>query len=317
MTSNAREPVVTRPQDALTTPIYLKVHPEMAWPDDTFFYVLTSDGLFVCRNHKFFRSCVRARRFPSQLAGQEAFLQADYPKMPRRMIERIVGFFSEVAEKFGSEAAVLLAWDEPAQQIRVVVPEQVASVGRNWRGQPYPIDLKYEAPAQLPDGWVVIGDVHSHVDYWATPSYVDDQDETHRAGVHVIVGRIYSEPPEFHVEAVVDGQRFTLRQQQVMEGYRRRRTDNIPLSWFEKLKIKSYGSYWDKEDSEQSAAAATREGRDGGNGNGSARATSTVCRSDDEENETVDASLAQFPEPTQYPDSDTEDDPKEPPDDRA
>jgi hypothetical protein len=311
---------VTRPQDALTTPIYLKIKPEMAWPDDTFFYVLTSDGLFVCRNHKFFRSCVRARRFPSELAGQEPFLNVDYPKMPRRMIERIVGFFSEVADRFGSEAAVLLAWDEPAERIRVVVPQQVASVGRNWRGQPYPIDLKYETPAQLPDGWVIIGDVHSHVDYWPTPSYVDDQDETHRAGVHVIVGRIYSEPPEFHVEAVVDGRRFTLRKQHVMEGYQRRRTDDIPLSWFEKLKIKSYGSYWDKDDSGESASAATCEKEDGGNGNGSAKGKSSVSRSDDRDkmqNDTARASFSRLPEPTQYPDSDTEDDHKEQRDDRA
>jgi hypothetical protein len=287
---------VTRPEDAHRTPIYLKTDREMAWPDDTFFYVMTGDGLFVCRNHPFFRSCVPARRWPSDLARQEPFLKASYPKIPKAMIERIVGFFSMVADEHNSEAGVMLAWDEPGQKIHVVVPEQVATVSYNWRGDPFPIGLKYVAPPKLPAGWVILGDVHSHVDYWPNPSYIDDLDESYRAGVHVVVGHIRSEPPEFHAEAVVDGQRFTLREQQIMEGYARR-SHKVPRAWFEKLKIKAYGYYRD-EDDDKPAKASKKQGRAAG-GNGKSRDTE-----DDVGATVIDVSPAQPPDPDQYPDPD-------------
>jgi len=295
---------VTRPESGPITPIYLKTQPRMAWPDDTFFYVMTGDGLFVCRNHKFFRSCVPARRWPSALARQDTFLKVAYPKMPRAMIERIVGFFSVVADMHNSEAGVLLAWDEPAQRLHVVVPDQVATVSRNWYGDVFPIGLKYEWPADLPDGWVILGDVHSHVDHWPNPSYIDDLDETHRAGVHVVIGRIRSEPPEFHIEAVVDGQRFVLRPDQIMEDYRCRR-DKFPRAWLDKVKIKTYGYHQD-DDSGQSATAAGQG--QGGNG----KSFSTEADGEDHGGRShgsklIDVRLANIPEPDQYPDSDAKD----------
>jgi len=252
---------VTRPESGPITPIYLKTQPRMAWPDDTFFYVMTGDGLFVCRNHKFFRSCVPARRWPSALARQDTFLKVAYPKMPRAMIERIVGFFSAVADM-------------------------------------------HEWPADLPDGWVILGDVHSHVDHWPNPSYIDDLDETHRAGMHVVIGRIRSEPPEFHIEAVVDGQRFVLRPDQIMEDYRCRR-DKFPRAWLDKVKIKTYGYHQD-DDSGQSATAAGQG--QGGNG----KSFSTEADGEDHGGRShgsklIDVRLANIPEPDQYPDSDAKD----------
>jgi len=286
------------PQDRPITPIYLKTQAEMAWPDDTFFYLLSADGLFVCRNHKFFRSCVRAPRWPSELARQEPFLKVAYPKMSRRMIERIVGFFSVVADVHGSEAGVLLAWDEPQKRIRVVVPEQVATVNRNRWGDTFPVGLHYEVPDDLPGHWTIIGDVHSHVDYWPTPSYIDDLDETHRAGVHVVVGRLRLEPPEFHVEAVVDGKRFILRSEHVMEGYRRRETD-VPRAWLDKVKIKASGSYYEKDRSDESEGDGKHQEESGANGSGRAKGKSFST------------------EPDQYPDSETQSTHKEPRDDRC
>ncbi|OHB79507.1 MAG: hypothetical protein A2W31_08485 [Planctomycetes bacterium RBG_16_64_10] len=229
------------PPAPLVTPIYVKTQPETAWPDDTFFYLLTANGLFLGRNHQFFRSCVPARHWPSELRRQEAFLVPTYPRMSRRTIERIVGFFSAVAARYGSEAGVLLVWDQMAKQVQVVVPEQLATVSRNQWGDVFPIGLKYTVPTDLPPTWVLIGDVHSHVDAAATPSSIDDRDETHRAGLHIIVGRLNAEPPSFHVEAVVDGTRFRLATDQVVEAYERR-APRAPQDWMDKVRVRILGS---------------------------------------------------------------------------
>lgn len=67
----------------LLTPIYLKLDDAMPWPEqERAFYVLSRDGLFLCRNTPFFRSCVPMGEFPSELAGQAPFMKLSYPRIP-------------------------------------------------------------------------------------------------------------------------------------------------------------------------------------------------------------------------------------------
>jgi hypothetical protein len=234
----------------LVTPIYANTEDETGWPaDERVFYVLASNGLFLCRNHEHFRSCVPVNDFPSELLEQKTFLKLRYPKLPRRLLELIVGFFARIGELHGSEAGVLLAWDRNAERMRIVVPPQRATVSTTWRGSVYPIGLHYESPTNLPAHWTIIGDVHSHVDEPAYASGTDKYDEKHRAGLHIVVGRLYREPPEFHIEAVVDGTRFEVPRNLVLEGYEKRRL-GVPGEWLDRVVVedtsrsyRSSGSY--------------------------------------------------------------------------
>lgn len=228
--------------DCLLTPIHLKVRDREPWPEgESVFYRLAGNGLYVCRNHQFFRSCVPAPDWPSELAEQKTFLELRYPRVPQRLFELIVGFFAKVGELHGSEAGVLLAWDANAQRIRPIVPEQTATVSRGWSGRNYPIGLHYDIPEVLPAGWTLIGDVHSHVDEAAYTSGTDERDEEHKAGLHIVVGRISREPPDIHIAAVVDRTRFRVSVESVIEKYERRCL-KVPARWMEKIKIKAYGS---------------------------------------------------------------------------
>lgn len=218
-------------------PVVVKTSEDMAWPDEPrLFYILGRDGLYRCRNHEFFKSCVKTDRGPSDLEEQRPFLRPSFPKIPQALFEETVGFFSRVADRYGSEAAVLLLWDRREQQVRIVVPPQTATLYRAWDGYRSPIGVHYELPADLPADWVPFGDIHSHVDYAAYASSTDIADETHAAGLHVVVGRIHEEPPEIHVEAVVDAKRFTLSVDQVVEGYAKRASD-VPEEWIDRIKI--------------------------------------------------------------------------------
>ena len=111
---------------------------------DRSFYMLTGSGLFLCRNHDFFRSCVPARRWPADLAIQSRSLTLRYPPIPRGEVERIVGFFARVAELHGSEAAVLLVWDSVAERMTTLVPKQSAGISESWTGHRYPIDEGFD-----------------------------------------------------------------------------------------------------------------------------------------------------------------------------
>jgi hypothetical protein len=230
------------------TPVLVKRRAHEGWPEgESMVYLLSSDGLFIGREHRFFRSCTRARRWPSELAKQESFLEPNYPILPRSTFERVVGFFAAVAEEHGAEASALLVWDEVGQRAGVLVPEQEAEVLQSNWGPPVATGLEYFPPTDLGPDLLIYGDIHSHVDFTARPSGTDIRDETYRAGLHVIVGRISSEPPEFHVEAVVDGERFELETEDVLAGYEKRRSD-FPESWMEKVKVKVRPPYVWKSD---------------------------------------------------------------------
>lgn len=227
----------------LLTPIYLKSDPDTPWPrDEKAFYLLTGDGLFLCRNHPFFQSSVVADRWPTELAKHKAFIKLNYPKVPQRLLERVVGFFSIIRRRYSAEAAVLLAWDRNTKTVLPIVPAQCATVGENWYGEPFPIDVQYEIP-DLPPDLILMGDIHSHVDGAAYASATDQEDETYRPGIHIVLGRLYQEPPDTHVEVTADGVRFKVNNlNAVLAGYRRRREHEVPQEWIDKVTVKSWSS---------------------------------------------------------------------------
>ena len=50
------------------------------------------------------------------------------------------------------------------------------------------------------------------------------------------------DPPDFHVEAVVDGARFCMERDEVMEGYHAR-THDVPREWIERVEIEVVAGY--------------------------------------------------------------------------
>jgi PRTRC genetic system protein A len=230
----------------LFTPLYLKLTPDMPWPEhEKVFYLLSRDGLFLCRNHPFFRSCAPTTAWPAELAAHASSLRLNYPKVPQRLFEKIIGFFARIGLKHGAEAAVLLVWNTQTKAVEVIVPEQTSLVSSSWAGKPHPIEVHYEIPP-LPPHLMLIGDMHSHVDEPAYASFMDKADEAHRPGLHLVVGRISKEPPEFHIEATMDGTRFKVNDLAlVAQGYERRRLHEVPPAWEARVMVKTWSSYND------------------------------------------------------------------------
>lgn len=234
-------------QPPLATPVYIKEDVAGEWPADPVFYVLGSNGLSLGRNHEMFRSCALVRHGPSELAAQESFLEPRYPKLSRELIEQLVGFFSEMAERYRCEVGGYLIFDRESGVVSAQVPNQLSTVSESCYGSLWPIGLDYASLDPPPSSEMVIGTIHSHVYGSAYASGIDVHDELDKPGVHLVVGKLDKEPPEFHVEAVVDGARFTLGMAQVVEGYEERRAD-FPPEWIDRVEVKvnrwsNYGTY--------------------------------------------------------------------------
>ena len=226
----------------LFTPLYLKLSEDTPWPaHEKAFYLLTKNGPFFCRNHALFRSSVPTEKLPAELAAHEPFVELNCPKVPQRLLERIIGFFDLIAQRHGAEAAALLVWNTKTQGIEAIIPPQISVVSSSWNG--FPLEVHYEVPPLAPH-LMLVGDIHCHVDGPAFASHTDKTDETHRPGLHVVVGRIYQEPPEFHLETVVDGTRFQIKNLfSIAQGYARRRRHEVPQAWIDQVRITSWASY--------------------------------------------------------------------------
>ena len=223
----------------LMTPVYLKTQEDQHWPQDEVFYLLSGDGLFLCRNHPFFVSSVPAPQAPSELTEHAPFLKLRYPKIPQVLMEQAVGFFYEVYLRHRSEAGLLLVWDEERKQVKLVCPEQEALVSKSLF-RTFALALKYEIPEL--DGGLLLGDLHSHACEPAYASQLDQADERGRgAGIHIVVGRLdrvsAGRLPEVHIDAITDRVRFNVPAHMLIEGYRTPRMD-FPPEWMEKVKVK-------------------------------------------------------------------------------
>ena len=228
------------PSDHGSTPVYVKRSEDMPWPTDKMFFLVTASGLFRCRNHEFFTSCIPSPGFPVDLAPQQAFLRLALSPIPRRVFELVVGFFNRIHDLYRSEAIVLLAWNRAAEQYEIIIPEQVAVVARSRHGDLWPVSVRYEAPPSTPDRPIVVS-IHCHGPHGAYASSTDVWDETYRTGLHIVVGRIELEPPDIHAQAVVDGMRFNVHENLILEGYNRRRP-NVPREWIDQVLVRDEGS---------------------------------------------------------------------------
>lgn len=232
----------------MNTPLYIKDREDMPWPKDKFFYIQSKDGLFKCRTHPFYTSAVKVDSGHPELVAQDEFCEMRYPKVPQKMMEDTVAFFADIARRHDTEAIILIGYNTKTHEVMPVVPVQWSVVweskftkGKCWGG----LNIKYEVPASLPPNVILIGDIHSHVNIGAGHSGVDENDETNRPGVHIIVGRISQEPPDMSADIVVDGTRFDIRDlSMVIEEYEKR-SPVCPAEWFDKfsLKVEKQGQY--------------------------------------------------------------------------
>ena len=213
----------------------------MPWlENESMFYMLTSDGLMICRNHQYFTSCAPARNCgPSDLGEQKPFCKMNYPRVPRVLLEQVAAFFQRMDDDWFGEAAVILLHNPQTDEMKLLIPDQECSMG----------SVHYTIPNNIEPGWRMIGDIHSHVRMSAFASGVDVHDEVSRPGLHIVIGEIDKEPPDFHAEVVVDGMRFKANIEDVIEDYVAR--TSFPEEWMQKVKKKKWewqgwqgGKHW-------------------------------------------------------------------------
>jgi hypothetical protein len=158
-------------------PIYLKDQ-DFTSPEDSIYYLLTRDGLFLVKRTPFFEAVVPATGIP-WLEAQASEIHLNAPPLPAAVLLQALAFFRAVYTRYRSEAVVLLAWREATRTYELVVPHQTVGGGH----------CDYEIK-EFPEGLTRLGTIHSHAAVEAFHSVRDWQDERFEDGFHLTIGNL-------------------------------------------------------------------------------------------------------------------------------
>lgn len=93
--------------------------------------------------------------------------------------------------------------------------------------------IVFQHPSTLPDGYLIFGDAHLHPGT-PHPSSIDVDDD--QDGLHIIVGNLPGEP-HYHIDFVMDGTRFGVREELIFEDPRCQPCRRAPRGWLDQIRL--------------------------------------------------------------------------------
>lgn len=204
---------------------------DMPFPDNPY-YVVASDGILSRKNTAMGVVTIKEKYFPKHLAKSEiktGSLKFSMEPLPKAIIERAFGFFRHVFKERDAEAEVLILFNENTKQYQLFAPHQETDLTG--------VESIYD-PADIPDGFIVVGSIHSHCDFGAFHSSTDELDASDFNGIHITMGHVDA-VPDFAVMVTINGLtwEFDLEDVSTIKKDERIRPRNFPQIW-----MKSFGS---------------------------------------------------------------------------
>lgn len=211
---------------------------EFEEPPDRVYYLAAANGTWLVNKGELFTAITPARRGVPGLAPLAPQLALTLPKIPRPVMERVFGLFRTVFRLYDGEAIAILFYRPATSDFRIRVPPQRLvrhqTPGR-WRTSR---QVRYGYVPRM-DGFLKIGDAHSHAELPAFFSCTDDHDDA-EDGLRIVLGSLDRRHPDVSVSFVTNGVRFLLEAEQVLEAF------SVPLTppraWLEQVTCEPEGA---------------------------------------------------------------------------
>ena len=198
-------------------------------PDDDILFIVAKEGTFLKKKLGVMESIAPVKNI-STLNEIETMAKLHINKIPAPIIAKTIEFFRKVNTDInGSEAIVIDFYNIETGKHKIDAPFQQVSGA----------SLDYTKPAS-PDGWNMIGTIHSHNTMSAFHSTIDDKDEKYFDGLHITIGNVDEEFVSISASIVSNGTRFNVDPAEYIDGVK------LVVDVDEEVE-KSYGSVtrWD------------------------------------------------------------------------
>jgi hypothetical protein len=192
-------------------------------PNDPICYILAKGGIYLKKNLGIMQSLAKVDNI-SILADLQTTAKMNIPKLPMKAVGETIAFFRTVFETYRSEAVVIIFYHPERKAYKIIAPLQKVSGA----GLDYNRDITYE-------GWDKIGSIHSHADFSAFHSGVDDQDEYSFDGLHITIGHCGNTDGIYTIAASIcsNKQRFIVIPEDYIKGI-------IPAGYVEQYSTSYY-----------------------------------------------------------------------------
>ena len=174
-------------------------------PQHRYCLLLTKTGCFLAKDTLSFRAHVQIDLVQAfGLLPHEEFAELKI-KLPLRLVCQALDFFRHVFVEFRTEAYLAVYLDAETGELSLFCPKQ----------QNFSAHVHVEIDPDAPDA-LKVADIHSHPS-GAFHSPGDQVSEKQGDGLHIVVGDLGELTPEFVATLVVQGRRFPLDPEEVME----------------------------------------------------------------------------------------------------
>lgn len=192
-----------------------------------------TEGMSYVATHVAIKNAVLAASIPIEKGVKDATTTIQWLAAPINpaIIDRMVSFFRAIHTKHGTEAGLLGEYNPESKLWRLRCPKQKATQAH--------VDMDL---ASLPPeaGWLRAMTTHSHGSMSAFHSGTDTADEAEFDGLHITVGRLDKEEPEFDVEVVVRGYRKKMALRALLAPMA---AVQVPESWINQVDVQCGHTY--------------------------------------------------------------------------
>jgi len=175
-------------------------------PDDDILYIVCKEGTYLKKKLGIMESITPVKNI-SILQSIEMMATMHIKPIPGTLFASVMDFFRQVYSEHKSEAIVLLFYNEEKRVYKIIPPAQeVSGAG-----------VDYNRAMTL-EGYTMVGDIHSHANFSAFHSGIDDADEKSFDGLHITIGNNNDTDVSLSASIVSNGQRFIVQPEDYING---------------------------------------------------------------------------------------------------
>lgn len=171
-------------------------------------YIVSKNGTFLRKNIGITDALVKVNNISHLNSSVNTFGRINVPRIPQNHFSKIVKFFKWAYEKYNGESVVLIYYNRDLNMFDIYPTDQEVSSA----------SASYTREGLSHTGFLLVGTIHSHANFSASHSSVDNDDELNFDGVHITVGHVNDTYQSISCSVVVNGQRFMYDPNEYIDG---------------------------------------------------------------------------------------------------
>jgi hypothetical protein len=177
-------------------------------PHEGTFYLVAGNGFFLHKDLGCFKQLVPVEDIPVLPEITVGDAVCELPPIPGSLVYKTKKFFEEVFSLHQSEACVIVHYNKFTNDFFLEIPDQRVT----------PAGVNYHRVGEVREGYLPVGTIHSHCDFHAFHSGVDDADEASFDGLHCTFGHNNQDAFSITASVVINGHRTVLDPLRALRG---------------------------------------------------------------------------------------------------